>query len=170
MLEGHMAMKSRLCRSIIAVILMGGCGSMTKKPDIVSEKKEISKVIHTSIGWAAAKDTTALFNCFPDDSALFWFSTNDQGTIQGFQDFAHLVRNVFMSDDFKAIRFEVRELQINLSQSGDVAWFHCRLDDFNEWQGQPANWDDIRWTGVLEKRNGRWVIVQQHFSEPTGRK
>jgi hypothetical protein len=32
------------------------------------------------------------------------------------------------------------------------------------WDGQPANWENTRWTGVLEKRGGRWVIVQQHFS------
>jgi hypothetical protein len=25
-------------------------------------------------------------------------------------------------------------------------------------------WKDTRWTGVLEKRNGKWLIVQMHFS------
>ena len=29
---------------------------------------------------------------------------------------------------------------------------------------RPASWEDTRWTGVLEKRDGRWVMVQQHFS------
>ena len=38
------------------------------------------------------------------------------------------------------------------------------LDDMNEWKGQPANWENTRWTGVTEKRDGKWVIVQQHFS------
>jgi hypothetical protein len=45
-----------------------------------------------------------------------------------------------------------------------VAWFYCILDDINEWKGQPANWENTRWTGVLEKRDGRWVMAQQHFS------
>jgi len=45
-----------------------------------------------------------------------------------------------------------------------VAWFFCILDDINEWKGQPATWENTRWTGVLEKRDGRWVTVQQHFS------
>ena len=34
------------------------------------------------------------------------------------------------------------------------------LDDFIEWNGQPANWVDARWTGVLEKREDRLVFVQ----------
>ena len=65
---------------------------------------------------------------------------------------------------FKAEVDEIKDLTINLSRSGDVAWFYCILNDINEWQGQPANWENTRWTGVLEKRDGRWVIMQQHFS------
>mgnify|MGYP001411197382 FL=1 len=40
------------------------------------------------------------------------------------------------------------------------------LDDHAEWNGQPTGWDDCRWTGVLEKRGGRWLVVQMHFSFP----
>jgi len=62
------------------------------------------------------------------------------------------------------VRYEIRDLKINFSKSGDVAWFFCVLDDINEWKGQPANWENTRWTGVLEKIDGSWRIVQQHFS------
>jgi len=34
----------------------------------------------------------------------------------------------------------------------------------NEWKGQPASRENARWTGVLERRDGRWVLVQQRFS------
>ena len=54
--------------------------------------------------------------------------------------------------------------RMNLSETGTVAWFSALLDDFGEWQGEPVGWEDARWTGVLEKRDGRWVIVQMHFS------
>jgi hypothetical protein len=59
----------------------------------------------------------------------------------------------------------IRDLQIVLSRSGDVAWFFCVLDDIDEWQGL-FSWTNRRWTGVLEKRDGRWVMVQAHFSNP----
>jgi hypothetical protein len=45
-----------------------------------------------------------------------------------------------------------------------VAWWACILDDLGEWDGRPIGWKDTRWTGVLEKRDGRWLIVQMHFS------
>lgn len=140
---------------------------MSNEESIAAEKAEISKVIHASIGWAANKDKELVFGCFADDPELFWFSPRDDGTLHSYKAFVDLTENFFMLDDFKAVRYEIRELQINLSQSGDVAWYHARLDDFNEWKGQPANWEDVRWTGVLEKRDGRWVIVQMHFSDAT---
>ncbi len=33
-----------------------------------------------------------------------------------------------------------------------------------EWQGKPTVWKNVRWTGVLERRDGEWVIAQMHFS------
>jgi len=51
-----------------------------------------------------------------------------------------------------------------VSRSGDVAWYSCLLDDHGEWDGKRTGWEDARWTGVLEKRGGRWVIAQMHFS------
>ena len=70
----------------------------------------------------------------------------------------------WMNPDFKAVRYEIRDLKITISHAGDAAWWFCMLDDINEWKGEPANWENTRWTGVLEKKEERWVIVQQHFS------
>ena len=138
---------------------------MNNEIDPDAERAAISAVLHDNIGWAATKDTTMMFRCFAHEPELFWFSPRDDGTVRGFQDLVELTEGFFMRDKFKAIRYEIRDLEINLSRSGDVAWYHARLDDFNEWNGQPANWEDVRWTGVLEKRDGRWVIVQMHFSQ-----
>ena len=152
---------------IVFAVVAGGCQTMSPKPDIESEKAAISEVIKNSIGWAANKDKELLYSCFAQDEELFWFSPRDDGTVEGFRACVDLTDGFFMHEDFKAIGFEVRDLHINLAQSGDAAWYHARLDDYNEWKGQPANWEDVRWTGVLEKREGRWVIVQMHFSSAT---
>lgn len=162
-------MPSRLLLVVISlsIISLGGCNTMNSELNISAEKAEISKVIHSSIGWAATKDKELVYGCFADDPELFWFSPRDDGTIHGYKAFVDLTEGFFMKDDFKAVRYEIRELGIYLSRSGEVAWYHARLDDYNEWKGQPANWEDVRWTGVLEKRDGRWVIVQMHFSDAT---
>lgn len=73
----------------------------------------------------------------------------------------------WMNPDFKAIGYEIKDLKINISKSGDVAWWYCMLNDINEWKEKPASWENTRWTGVLEKRDNKWVIVQMHFSFAT---
>jgi len=69
-----------------------------------------------------------------------------------------------MTDAFKATDFAIRDLRITFSESDTVAWYSCYLDDHGEWNGQPGGWDNARWTGVVEKRNGKSVTVQMHFS------
>ena len=69
-----------------------------------------------------------------------------------------------MDPRFKATGFDIRDLRIDFSPLGDTAWWSCILDDLYEWEGRPGAWKDTRWTGVLEKRAGRWLIAQMHFS------
>jgi hypothetical protein len=45
-----------------------------------------------------------------------------------------------------------------------VGWFSSTLEDCGEYKGRVSCWKDCRYTGVAEKRSGRWVIVQAHFS------
>lgn len=45
-----------------------------------------------------------------------------------------------------------------------AAAFMIMSDDINTYKGEPASWESARWTGVVEKRDGKWVVVSQHFS------
>jgi len=127
-----------------------------------SEKLQVEKVIHNSIGWAKTKDINLLYSVIANDSNFILVNPGNR-IVKGFLDFT-TAEDFWMNPDFKAVRYEIKDLTINFSQTGDVAWFICMLDDINEWKGQPANWENTRWTGVLEKRNNSWVIVQMHFS------
>jgi ketosteroid isomerase-like protein len=130
--------------------------------NIQSEKNLVEKAIHNCIGWAKNKDIKLLYSVIANDTSFIEIQPNNR-VVKGFEEFRK-AEDFWMDPDFKAIKYEVNDLTINFSQSGEVAWFYCVLDDINEWKGQPANWENTRWTGVLEKRDGRWVIVQQHFS------
>jgi len=83
----------------------------------------------------------------------------------GFEAFKAYTERVFMVDECQPKGSTIKNLRIHLSRSGDVAWFSCLLDDWGEWAGEPWDWRDVRWTGVLQKMDGRWVMVQQHFSK-----
>jgi hypothetical protein len=145
--------------------LLSGCTTRPPAPDVAAETARVDSVIRASIQWAVQKDTAAMFRLFAHDSALFWFSPDSAGTVRGFAAQKQVVEQVFMNPAFVAVGTDIRDMQIHLSRGGDVAWWSCILDDRNTWQGRPANWENVRWTGVLEKRGGNWVIVQMHFSK-----
>jgi ketosteroid isomerase-like protein len=123
----------------------------------------IEKAIHASIGWALTKDRALLESVLSHDPSFFIFHPDSKTTVVGWEAMAGLLA-FWMDPRFKATSYEIRDLRINLSRSGDVSWFSAILDDCGEWDGRPSCWKDTRWTGVLEKRDGAWVIVQMHFS------
>lgn len=130
--------------------------------DTQKERKAVEQTLNNVFGWAIDKDFELFYSSIVNDSSFISVTPYNRVKF-GFNE----VRKdsaFWGSPHFKAIRHELRDLHINFSQSGDVVWFFCYLDDINEWKGQPANWENVRWTGVLEKRNGKWRVVQQHFS------
>jgi hypothetical protein len=147
-------------RSILCTFLLFPLVSFSQ--NVNPARQEVENAIHASIGWAKNKDFRLLYSVIANDSAYLEVSPGKRIT-RGFAEFKK-GEKLWGSPDFKAIRYDIRDLRISFSRSGDVAWFYCVLDDVNEWKGQPANWMNTRWTGVLEKREGRWVIVQMHFS------
>ena len=143
-------------------IILLSCNQGSKPLNIEIERPLIEQAIRNSIGWAKDKDLDLLYSIIANDTNYVEVHPNDR-VVKGFQEFKK-AESFWMHPDFRAIKFDIWDLKINFSQSGNVVWFFCMLDDINEWKGQPANWENTRWTGVLEKRDDNWVIVQMHFS------
>jgi len=134
-------------------------------PDKKAEEiAAITKTIDSCIGWFKDKDFDRFFGAVVNDPKYISILPSDR-IIRGY-DQVRKNSVIYKDPEFKYVRHEIRNLTINLSQSGDTAWFFCNLDDINTWKGEPANWENARWTGVLEKIDGKWVLVQQHFSFP----
>ena len=150
--------------SVILILMVSVTSSCQQKAifDPAAERPAVEQAIRGSIGWAINKDLDLLYSIIPNDTNFLEVHPNGK-VVKGFEEFKK-AEKFWMDPDFKAIRYDIRDLEINFSRSGDVAWFFCILDDIAEWQGQPASWENTLWTGTMEKRDGKWVTVQQHFS------
>jgi ketosteroid isomerase-like protein len=126
----------------------------------------IRKIIQDSFGWALTKDRALFESIFAKDDDFFTFYPDSKSTVVGWNQFQKYL-DKWMDPRNKAKSFDIRDLRLVISRTGQVAWFSAVVDDEGEWDGKPWGSKDIRWTGVLEKRRGRWVIVQQHMSSAT---
>lgn len=149
---------------ILAMFALISCHDKEKgnKAYLEEELPVIKKTIGDAIGWAKNKNFDLLYSIISNDSNYVEVDPGKR-VVRGFNEFRKN-ETIWSDPEFKAIGYEIRDLKIFVSRSGNVAWYYCILDDINEWKGKPASWMNTRWTGVLEKRKERWVIVQMHFS------
>ena len=159
--------------AVAIFVLIGGAmmsvtGNAAAETRREAEEAAIEKVIHDSICWALTKDRNLQESTMAHDEELFIYWTDSNMAISGWTQYVKLFDR-WMDSRFKATVTEIRELRIQISRSGDVAWFSALLDDLGEWDGKPIGVRDIRWTGVLEKREGKWIFVQMHGSRAADR-
>jgi ketosteroid isomerase-like protein len=132
-------------------------------PDTSGNYLAVKNAIEQSIGWAVNKDFEAMYKLWADDMFHFWlFSDSRVVGLDNFKKFSV----VWKDPDFRGTSFEFRDLRISFSRSGDVAWYSCYLDDCSSYKGKESCLKNVFQTGVLEKREGRWVHVLMHGSYP----
>ncbi len=127
-------------------------------------KQEIGKILHDAFGWALTKDRALFERIFAKDNDFFSYFPDSKSTATGWNEFEKFLEE-WMDPRNVAKGFEIRNLKIVISQNKDVAWFSAIVDDEGEFDGEPWGSKNIRWTGILEKRDGSWKICQQHLSE-----
>jgi ketosteroid isomerase-like protein len=137
-------------------------------PDAETEKRAVARVIDDSIGWFRNKDFALLYSTMSNGPDLFLYQLDTGSTIRGFEEFEKY-SEIWRSPDVKYAGHRFEDLRITLSRGGDVAWFSAGLEDCAAVKDRPARCFTTRYTGVLEKRGGRWRIVQAHFSLPAER-
>jgi ketosteroid isomerase-like protein len=147
---------------VIAAPLEAGHPEPMDHPDY----EIVKQVIEDSIGWAMTKDLDRLLQIFADDDDLLIWWIGSNGGADGIDDLKETAEKVWMTPDFEATSFEFRDVRIRFSSDGTIAWYSCHLDDCGIWKGKEHCVENVRKTGVLEKRGDQWTIVQSHASWP----
>ncbi len=127
-------------------------------------KHEISRILHDAFGWALTKDRALFESIFANDEDYFSIFPDSKSTAIGWKQFEKFLDG-WMDERNIAKGYDIRDLRIVIAKSKNVAWFSAIVDDEGEYDGEPWGAKDIRWTGILEKRDGSWRICQQHLSE-----
>ncbi len=150
---------TRLTSVVLAAMLAASSiRAAVAATDAEAEKASIAKVIDANIGWFATKDFDLAISTVADDPGFFYFSPDSKTTIHGIEAL-NALSAVWRDPGSWYVSHEIRDLRIHLHPSGQVAWYSAILDDCGEYNGKMGRRKDARWTGVLEKRYGRWAIM-----------
>ena len=96
------------------------------------------------------------------DPDMVTFGTDASERWDGWDDLQKSVKNQF--DAFDILNVKRMNKKLNLSNSGEVAWFSEIVDWEFLADGKKQIIEGVRYTGVMEKRENEWKIVQFHSS------
>jgi ketosteroid isomerase-like protein len=148
---------------IVFLLTLGFAGRGTCQEIPSTDYDAVKETIEQSIGWAIEKDFDAMFRLWDENMFHFWLFSDS--LVVGLDSFK-VHAEQWKDPDFHGTRFEFKDLRIVFSSSGDVAWYSCFLDDCGSYKGREYCLENVFQTGVLEKKNGRWIHVLMHGSYP----
>ena len=147
----------------IGIIILGASGC-TPKIDIETEKTKATTAVDQMIQALETEDMNLMAKIMAHDNDMVNFGTDAAERWFGWNALEESLKKQFAS--FDKTRLIVKDQVIKVNPSGNTAWFSEIVDWDVVADGQPTHIDGSRITGVLEKRNGTWLIVQFHVSVP----
>ncbi len=155
---------------VMAPILLAGCAQeveqeeMTPPVDLVAEKAAAKVVLDLFPQIMMEENLELMAKAFAHDPNLLIFGTDAPERWVGYEALAASIEIQFAS--YEDTEIVTRDQLITMHSSGDVAWFSELLDWHVTAGGERVEIEGMRFTGVLEKRQGSWVFIQGHASVP----
>jgi ketosteroid isomerase-like protein len=165
-------MKKLLCiiPSVFLLAMITGCQRKAAEPapavpavDIAAEKALIMSVIDEYAKSNEAEDIEVISRIFAHDDDMVTFGTDAAEYWVGYEPFRQATIKQFEAVDSGKATFT--DVRIKVHKSGEVAWLTGFVRFTGNSAAQPFN-VTARLTYVLEKRDGRWIVVHTHASIP----
>ena len=134
--------------------------------NLEAEKAAVKAAVDQYVQCMKSKDMEAFSRVMTHDPDMVNFGTDAAERWVGWDPLKESIERQNKSIDFEAM--SIRDEVIKVHNSGEVAWVSAIGDAKGKTQGQPFSLEGWRFTSVLEKRAGNWVIVQFHVSMPVG--
>jgi ketosteroid isomerase-like protein len=67
--------------------------------------------------------------------------------------------------DYKAAKFTVND-DLQIHKAGDAYWVTSTIASDMTHKSGKRDMGQFRWTSILEKKDGKWLIVHEHVSSP----
>ena len=139
-----------LAAALVLTILPSALPAQTAP---AAETAAVSTVLDAFHSAAAKADEEAYFGLLGPDAVFLGTDGTERWDKAAFRTFAH----PYFAQG-KGWTYTPRDRHVRLSRDGRVAWFDEMLDN--------ASYGECRGSGVLEKGDGGWKIVQYNLSVP----
>jgi ketosteroid isomerase-like protein len=154
-------MKRAISVMLFLALIMTAVGAISLVLADAKTDQEVKDFLAQYVAAYEKKDLGAIMKMIAPEADVVFFEADEKGRYVGADQIKSAYENSLKQ--VKAIKGEYKWTSVG--SKGDVAWFATEVM-FDVDTGQDKFKQLGRWTGVLEKKNGKWMLVQSHFSFP----
>jgi len=159
-------MKTQVLLIAISAFLIS-CTKETKLKesfDLQKEKERVALVLEKYVIANEDQNLNLVKEVWAAKPDIIVFGTNSDETIIGWEAIREALNKQFKN--IESTYISVRDQRIYINETGNTAWFSEFVNYNYIYHDKPVKYEGLRFTGVLEKINGEWLIVQSHMSIP----
>ena len=145
---------------VICVLIVAVSPAMAGKADPQIEK-EVKEFLDSHAKAYESKDLAGLMALIAPDADVVFIDGDSEKPVLG----QAAIKTAYEREFSQIKSASVKYTSTWIGSKGDVAWFAAQcavsVDTGEDKITLPAHW-----SGVLEKRDGKWLLVQSHLSFP----
>ena len=147
---------------VATILIVSGC---TPKVDIEAEKTLVRVVFDDLEKAFETNDLELLSKLFSHSPDNIFIGTDAAERLVGYDRLIEAQKQFIVSVE-KGSEITKHDVVLAINKSGDAAWVSFLMDWKGKSQGESFTFEGLRMTIVLEKQDGKWVIVHTHGSVP----
>jgi ketosteroid isomerase-like protein len=162
-------MKKFLIIIVIAASAVSCCNKTIEKKDrstvnVAKEKENVALVLENYVLASERQDLNLIKEIWASEPDIVVFGTSSDEKLIGWEAISDAFKRQFNASQETYIA--VSDQKIDINDTGNTAWFSEIINYNYVYHGKARKYEGLRFTGVLEKRDGEWKIVQSHMSIP----
>lgn len=159
--------KLKILLSLLIVLSISACepqGEKCPEVDFDLEMSNIRTVLEQYELAREGEDFSTIEQIWAPDADIVLFGTEGDEQLVGIEAIKKAMSRQF--DEVENTLINISDQKIRINRAGNTAWFSEILDYNFIYLGEDMAFEGIRFTGVLEKRDDKWKLVQGHLSVP----
>ncbi|MGM0565538.1 MAG: nuclear transport factor 2 family protein [Bacteroidota bacterium] len=155
-------MKQIYILGLMTALLLGGCQQACDKDEALND---IQLLLEKHVIANETKNIDLIKEIWAPKEDIVIFGTDSDEKLEGWTQ----IKNTFLMqfEMFEEAYLSVSDQKINLDCDANTAWFSQIMSyNYTTTDGIAKRFEGVRFTGVVEKIDDKWYIVQSHMSIP----
>ncbi len=158
-------MKKFVILLAVFIFAMSGCRYKgSEVVDVKAETDQVKALIEKYVMAVEEENFEFIEHIWAESENITMIGTDLNERLTGWKQIENAYKTQFKN--FEDTYVNVSDQVIRLNKSGTTAWFSLVMNYNFIFKGNAVSYSGIRFTGVVDKIEGKWLLVQGHLSIP----